>query len=196
MADIGGDDDVAMRVEWVDRIHRGDGEAEARFVQAYLPGIRVLVRKHCRPNDPALEDLVQDVLVRMLLHLRGGEVRDPVALPSYVRSLVANIVTSEYRRRARRDQQDGSLAVDVLTDPDNSENAAERSTRVSQVARLLGELSVARDREILIRHYVHDEHQSETCNQLGIDQKLYRRVLHRARERVSAVADRDGMRLN
>lgn len=196
MGDTGGDKETAMQVEWIDRIRCGDGEAEARLVEAYLPGIRVLVRKHCRPNDPALDDLVQDVLVRVLVHLRDGEMRDPVALPSYVRTLVANIVINEYRRRGLCDRHDGGDALDALTDSDNPENAAERNTRLGLVTRLLGELPVARDREILIRHYVHDEQQDHICNELGIDQKLYRRVLHRARERLRSLADRLGMRSN
>ncbi len=196
MADNTGDDDVAMQIEWVDRIRRGDGDAEARLVEAYLPGIRVLVRKHCRPNDPALDDLVQDVLLRVLVHLRDGEMRDAVALPSYVRTLVANIVINEYRRRGLCDRHDGGDALDALSDPDNPEHAAERNSRIGLVARLLGELPVARDREILIRHYVHDEQKDHICNELGIDQKLYRRVLHRARERLRSMADRIGMRSN
>ncbi len=196
MGDTGGDGDAAMQVELVDRIRTGDGEAEARLVEAYLPGIRVLVRKHCRPNDPAMDDLVQDVLIRVLMHLRDGEMRDPLALPCYVRTLVSNIVITEYRRRAQRDQHDGGLALDTLTDPDNPENAAERNSRIGLTARLLGELPVERDREILIRHYVRDEKQDQICKDLGIDQKLYRRVLHRARERLRNIADRMGMSSN
>lgn len=154
------------------------------------------MRKHCRANDPALDDLVQDVLVRVLVHLRDGEMRDPVALPSFVRSLVAKIVINEYRRRSLSDRHDAGDALDALTDPDNPEIAAVRATRLGLVARLLGELPVARDRKILIRHYAHNEQQDHICNHLGIDQKLYRRVLHRARERLGAMADRIGMRLS
>lgn len=194
MGDDGAGDGVTPEVELADRIQHGDGDAEARLVAAYLPGIRVMVRKQCRPNDPALDDLVQDVLVRVLMQLRAGEVRDPVALPSYMRALVANIVINEYRRRGQRQHHDGVNVLDALSDPDNPEKAADRASRLQLVERLLEELPVARDREILIRHYVNDEQQERICSDLGIDQALFRRVLHRARKRLCTMAERIGMR--
>lgn len=194
MGDVGGVDDEPPKMGLAERIRLGDGDAEAKLVAAYLPGIRMMVRKHCRPNDPALDDLVQDVLVRVLVHLREGEVRDPVALPSYVRTLVANIVINEYRRRGQCQHDDGINALDSLSDPDNPENAADRAGRLDLVGRLLGELPVARDREILIRHYVNDEQQDHICSDMGIDQTMFRRVLHRARKRLRSMADKIGMR--
>ena len=196
MGDDGGVDGVVPEMELADRIRLGDGDAEARLVAAYLPGIRVMVRRQCRPNDPALDDLVQDVLVRVLVHLRDGQVRDPIALPSYIRTLVANIVINEYRRRSQSERHDGSDTLDALRDPDNPENAADRAVRLDLVGRLLGELPVARDREILIRHYVNDEQPDHICSDMGIDQNLFRGVLHRARKRLRGMAERIGMRCN
>lgn len=194
MGDDGAGEDIAPDIELADRIRMGDAGAEAKLVAAYLPGIRMMVRKHCRPNDPALDDLVQDVLVRVLVHLREGDVRDPVALPSYVRTLIANIVINEYRRRGQCHRDDGLNALDSLSDPDNPENAADRAGRLDLVGRLLRELPVARDREILIRHYVNDEQQDHICSDMGIDQTMFRRVLHRARKRLRGIADKIGMR--
>ena len=194
MGDDGGIDGVAPEIELADRIRLGDGNAEARLVASYLPGIRVMVRTQCRPNDPAIDDLVQDALVRVLVHLRDGDVRDPTALPSYIRAVVVNIVINEYRRRSQTERHDGSDALDAVRDPDNPENAADRTRRLDLVERLLGELPVARDREILIRRYVNDEQPEQICIEMGIHQSLFRRVLHRARKRLRGVADKIGMR--
>lgn len=192
---MGSDGDVvALEVDLADRIRQGDGDAEARLVAAYLPGIRVMVRKQCRPNDPALDDLVQDAVGRLLAQLRAGKVRDPVALPSYVRALVANIVINEYRRRGQRQHHDSADVLDALSDPDNPERAADRASRLQLVGRLLEGLPVARDREILVRHYVNDEQQELICSDLGIDQALFRSVLHRARKRLCSMAEQIGMR--
>lgn len=184
-----GDEGIDTQFSLAARIRGGDGEAEAELLAAYLPGVRVMVRKQCRPNDPALEDLVQDVLVRVLVHLRDGEVRDPMALPSYVRAMVSNTVISKYRQRSQRQMHDGVNALESLSDPDNPEKSADRASRLQLVERLLGELPVARDREILVRHYVNDEQQDLICSEMGIERALFRRVLHRARKRLRILAE-------
>ena len=193
MGDDGEAEGVAPGVELAARIRGGDVDAEAQLLAAYLPGVRVMVRKQCRPNDPALDDLVQDVLVRVLTQLRAGEVRDPVALPSYVRAMVSNMVISEYRLRSQRQTHDGVNVLESLSEPDNPEQSADRASRLLLVERLLEELPVARDREILIRHYVNDEQQDLICSEMGIEHTLFRGVLYRARKRLRILAEQIGM---
>lgn len=175
-------------------IRHGDSSAEARLVAAYLPGIRVLVRKHCRPNDPVLDDIVQEVLMRVLVHLRAGEVRDIGALPAYVRSMVSNIAIAEYRRRERNGRGDPADYIDIFSDNDGPEDVTDRERRSRLIARLLAELPMERDREILLRHYLQDQSQDVICAEMGIEQGLYRRVLHRARDRLRVIAERLGLR--
>lgn len=196
MADDGNAEVASADMELAALIRHGDSGAEARLVAAYLPGIRVLVRKHCRPNDPVLDDIVQEVLMRVLVHLRAGEVRDTNALPAYVRSMVANISIAEYRRRERNGHGDPADYADHLASEDGPEDATERDHRSTLVTRLLAELPMPRDREILLRHYVQDQSQDVICAEMGIEQGLYRRVLHRARDRLRVIAERLGLRKN
>ena len=51
------------------------------------------------------------------------------------------------------------------------------------VRKLLDELPVQRDREILVKTYLQDEDKSEICEALGVDSAHYNRVLFRAKQR-------------
>src|SRR5690348_16131997 len=102
--------------DMVARIAAGDRKAEQEFVDAYARGVRALVRRHCRPNDPIAEDLAQDVLSRVLERLRAGAIRDSAALPAYVQTTVAYATSAEYRSR-RTTETDS--AIEALAAPDN-----------------------------------------------------------------------------
>ena len=74
--------------DYVERIAAGDHSAEIEFVRAYERGVRALVRRHCRPGDPIVDDIAQEVLARVLERLRLGAVRDASALPAYVQATI------------------------------------------------------------------------------------------------------------
>jgi RNA polymerase sigma-70 factor (ECF subfamily) len=67
------------------------------------------------------------------------------------------------------------------------------------VRRLLAELPVQRDREVLIRTYLEDEDKSSICESLGIDSAHYNRVLFRAKQRLrellTSAASQRGLRV-
>jgi RNA polymerase sigma-70 factor (ECF subfamily) len=48
----------------------------------------------------------------------------------------------------------------------------------------------SRDREILVRVYLHDQDKEVVCRELGISEDHYKRVLHRARERFATLLQR------
>ena len=60
----------------VGAIAAGSVEAERAFVLRYQRGGRALVVRACRPGDPVVDDLVQDVLMTVLGRLRQGALLD------------------------------------------------------------------------------------------------------------------------
>lgn len=175
------------------RIAAGDRAAESEFVAQYRDGVRTLVRRHCRPNEPMVDDLVQDVLHRVLQQLRAGELRDAAALPGYVRQAVVFTTTAEYRKRARRGE-DQTAPPDTLADADDPERRATRDELTRRVRALLGELTVARDRELLRRFYIDEQDKDEVCAALAIDESHFHRVLFRARQRLRDLLVAAGVR--
>ena len=59
--------------------------------------------------------------------------------------------------------------------------------------KLLAQLPVARDREILVRFYLEEQDKDEVCRGLGIDASHFHRVVFRARERFRALLDGAGI---
>ena len=174
-----------MARDLVARIGVGDKAAETLFVREYQAVVRVLVRRHTRPNEPMLDDFVQDVLHHVLEKLRARELRDPAALPGYLRQAIVHSTTAEYRRRAARGEP---VAAEVLEQlPAEHGDPADR-LRAQQLAvyvrTVLAEMPVARDRALLARFYLEERDKDEICADLGIDPGHFRRVIFRARERL------------
>lgn len=180
-ADVGTAAAPATPCNWVERIAQGDRAAEGEFVRHYERGVRVLVCRHCRPGDPAVADLVQDVLATVLERLRSGAIRDPAALPAYVQTTIVHATSREYRGRHHELPIE---AADSLPTGDDPAAAAVALQHRELLRALLQTLPVARDREVLVRFYLDEQDRDEICSALGIDEEHLRRVLFRARSRL------------
>lgn len=176
----------------VERIVAGDAGAERQFVQQYQLGIRAVVRRYCRPADPCVDDIVQDVIKCVLEKLRGGELRTAAALPGYVQTIAANSATAEYRSRARMAEapEDALHALAAEGDPVRE---LEQQEQVRRVRALLAQLPIERDRQILKLFYLKERSKADVCAALGIDESHFHRVVHRARERLRHLAEGAGL---
>jgi len=179
--------------EFVRRIAIGDADAENEFVRRFDRGIRALVRRHCRQGDSAIEDLVQDVFVRVLERLRAGALREPEALPAYIQTTIVHVTAAFYRKPATDSAPvpDG-LENNPASDPDPAATAATQQLS-RQLRSLLDELPVERDRKLLVLFYLEEQDKDEVCRTLGIDAGHFHRVVFRARERFRALVDRAGL---
>jgi len=175
----------------VARIAAGDKNAEREFVLRYQQGIRVLVRRHCRPGDGAVEDLAQDVLLRVLERLRAGAIRDTAALPAYIQATIVHAASAEYRSRRSTAPVESIEHIAAAGGPTDQFSVAQLRQTLHA---LLTELPVARDRELLRLFYLDEEDKEEVCKKLGIDEAHFHRVVFRARERFRALLDRAGIK--
>lgn len=174
----------------VTRIAAGDRTAETEFVRQFERGVRVLMRRHCRPGDPCVDDLVQEVLTGVIERLRAGAIRDAAALPGYVQATVTYAATAEYRRRRPTEP------VSVIQELEGGDNPATTiaAEQLSVVLReLLADLPMERDREILKRFYLDEEDKDVVCRDLGIEVQHFHRVVFRARERFRDLVERAGI---
>lgn len=176
--------------DFVARIAAGDRSAEAEFVSKYQRGVRALVRRHCRPGEILVEDLTQDVLFSVIERLRAGAIHDARSLPAYVQATVIYSTSAEYRRRR---PADGSAELDDLPALDDPVQRTSASQLKTAIRRLLAELPVARDRELLSRFYLDEEDKETVCSALAIDAAHFHRVIFRARERFRELVARAGL---
>ena len=176
--------------DMVSRVHAGDRAAEREFVAQYQRGVRVLVRRHCRPGDPIVEDLVQDVLARVLERLRAGALHDAAALAGYVQKTVVHATSAEYRRRRASEPIAAIEELPAREDPVQHLDAEQLARTVRTV---LVEMPVERDREVLRRFYLDEQDKDEVCRVLDIDAAHFHRVLFRARNRFRELLCRAGI---
>jgi RNA polymerase sigma-70 factor, ECF subfamily len=71
------------------------------IVRRFAPRIRLYGLRHLRNEQSAL-DLVQEVLATTLTALRGGRVKEPDRLPSFVLGTCRLVVTNQRRTEHRR----------------------------------------------------------------------------------------------
>lgn len=177
-------------MELVRRIGVGERRAEDELVRRYSRGLIYLLRR--RTSDPQLSlDVCQETLRIAIEKLRREPIDQPEHLAAFLRGTALNLVSSERRKFARRATTADSDAVDAVADHtagpfDNV--STEQTQRV--VRALLQELTVPRDREILIRTYLDDEDKESICRALGVDSAHYNRVLFRAKQRFRELIER------
>jgi RNA polymerase sigma-70 factor (ECF subfamily) len=181
-------------VPLLSRIAAGERDAERSLVNHFHRGVRMLVRRHSRPGDPAIDDITQEVLFHIIERLRSGAIKDPLALPAYIRISVVNATTAEYRRRRLRGEGPvpdgiGEIAAS-LDDPAESLDSERAHARIRA---LVEELPIRRDREVLVRFYLQEIDKQQICRDLRIDPTHFHRVIHRARERLRGIVSARGL---
>jgi RNA polymerase sigma-70 factor (ECF subfamily) len=173
------------------------GPASDPFVQLAdvyrsYPGLRALIMRRVRDPDVAM-DILQDAAVTTLEKLRAGEIAEPRMLGGFLYRVAINHARNHLRKEYVR--QGDADALELLEAPESDGGAwslARRQWR--ELARsLLDELSVGRDRELLVRYYLHEEERDEICRALGLSETHFNRVIFRARTRVRELLEARGI---
>ena len=176
--------------EWralVERIAGGDRDAETALVLRFSRPLGFLLQRRTGDREAA-RDALQETFIAALRRLRAGELQHPEALPAFLRGIALNVVLGTERRAERRQIEYDMKAVhEVLDNQASAETRLEHGQTVALVKRVIGDLKVARDREVLVRFFLSDEDKSEICRSLGLDADHFDRVLHRARRRLKAL---------
>ncbi len=161
----------------------GDAQAEADIIRRYQRGLRFLLRR--RTGDAELaDDLLQETWIVALRKIRAGEVAEPERLAGFLCGIARNLALGDARKTIRRQTMANSDYVDRVADsePGIFEQVS-RAEACTHVRRMIGELKMKRDREILRRFYVDDEDKETICHDLQIDSTHFNRVLYRAKAR-------------
>jgi RNA polymerase sigma-70 factor (ECF subfamily) len=188
------DTEARASADIVERIRRGDSGAETELWDRYCRGLLFLLRRRTRDPDLA-QDLRQETFRIALEKLRKGGLNDPEKLAAYLRGIAVNLVSGDWRKRARQNTSADTEVVEQTAD--TGSNVADSITRAETgalVRKLIDELGVERDREMLLRFYIREEDKDSICTELAITPLHFNRVLFRAKQRFRALLLREERR--
>lgn len=176
--------EAQIATELVQRIAAGDTEAENQLVERYSRGLLLMLT--ARTHDAVLAaDLRQDTLIVAIEKLRNDGLGEPHKLAGYLSGIARNLVIAHRRKQARQKTSSDTDLIDRCADQRQGHyEHIEAEENAALVHRLLAELRVDRDREILTRVYVYDQDKDSICSELSLDSLHYNRVLYRARQRL------------
>lgn len=183
-------EEARISIELSGRIGAGDRAAEAQLVERYARGVLYLLKRRTRNAELAL-DLRQETFRIAIEKLREREITEPERVGAFLRGIAVNLAIADHRKTARRATTADSDAVELAADAAEgpADIVASEQTRAA-VRALLDEMSVARDRDILIRFYIEDEGKDSICVALGVDSAHFNRVLFRAKQRFRELLER------
>lgn len=130
-------------------------------------------------------DIYQDTFAVVLTRLRASALDAPERLPAFIHQTATNLAVGAFRRDTRRRTQADTDALEHVPDPaGNPYFALSRDQQRAAVHRLIAELTVPRDRQLLLRYYFDDADKTALCAELDLSADHFDRVLHRARARL------------
>jgi len=170
--------------DYVRRLREGDRWTEEHFVSYFTPILRIKARSRLRDPEAA-DDAVQETFFRVFRTLGnpvGDGIRNGHSFGAYVFRVCGNIV-SEWNRGERRVQPIDDADLVKLITSETQEDEIIKEQQRQCVLRVISEMAIPREREILTAVYIHERPKAEVCKEFGVDQGYLRVLLHRAREK-------------
>ncbi len=153
---------------------------EAELYRRFAPRVRLYGRRHMH-DGMAADDLAQDVLLLTIEKLRGGEVRRPEEIGSFILGTSRMMARGE-RRIARRREALAARFADRTIEVPAPGGAVLDAHRVGACLRALGE----RDRLVVLLTFYADRETPRIAEDLGLSPGAVRTIRHRAIARLRA----------
>ena len=167
--------------DYVRRLREGDRWTEEHFRSYFSELLFIKLRHRVRTIDE-IDDLLQEVLLRVFRTIREDGLRDGRSLGAFVNAVCENLLRERYRPRQRVDQLDETHTEIAASDPDALKTLM-RKEKAERVRRLLDDLEPRRDAEILREVFLEEQDKDEICRRHGVDRAYLRVLVHRARKR-------------
>src|SRR5215467_4859950 len=159
----------------VEDILRGEAAAETTLYEKYSARVYYLALKHLHSREDA-EDARTETFLRVLQAIRGGRVRSPQALPSFVLGTAHNVVRETVRQASRNEPiTDEILEAEMgSSEPVFLDSSVE--TVIEQVIRRLK----PREQAFLRMYYYEELPKEEIARRLDIKEERLRLIKSRA----------------
>ena len=168
--------------EYVQRLAGGDDATERHFVD-YFSGLLLVKLRHRLRSRNDLEDLRQEVFLRVLRSLRRGSgLERPECFGAYVNSVCNNVICEFLRDQSKAGQFD-----EQVPEPRDPAAGIERelvSEERRQLVRTLIEEMPVKDQSLLRAVFLEERDKDFVCREQGVGREYLRVMLHRAKKRL------------
>ena len=169
--------------EIVRRIMVGDTAAQEELVSRYSYGISVIIDRIVRSRS-ATEDISQETFRIALGKIRDGDVRQPERLSGFICSIARNSAIDYVRRARKTGNLEEVRNAGHIPDPAPSQlDEVLNSEKALAVRRIISELKIKRDRDVLLRYFIAEEDKDKICKDLGLTRTQFNGVIFRATAR-------------
>ncbi len=152
----------------------GNREAEAELCRRMAPRIRLYGLRHLR-DEPASDDLAQEVLVIMLEALRAGRLREPEKLASFVLGTCRMTVLNLRRGGQRRERLLGQYGAELSPRTEMARPQLDHELLQRCVQGLK-----ERERTVVVMTFYDEQTGADVAKFLGISEANVRVIRHRA----------------
>lgn len=170
--------------ELAEKITAGEASASNEFVQINYSWLLFIVRnKFSKSNNH--EDIVQDTFMLVIKKLQQGAVNNPITILAYLRTTAINI-GFEYLRKDKKfaSAVDQEMITIIADAKDDILSTLIWDDKISYVKKVIAELKIQRDKDILTKFYFDEESKVSICSKLDLSTEHFDRVLYRAKDRL------------
>ena len=173
----------------VQRVHDGDPSGMEELYRMFSTGVRFYLCRQLGPQD--LDDKVHDIFLIIAQSIQRGDLREPDRLMGYVRTIVRRQVAAYIDRAVQSRRNHAELGFG-MTLSDQQPTPESRLIDHENTAVALGILNSLhrRDREVLIRFYLHEQTAAEICREMGLTETQFRLIKSRAKARFGELGKR------
>ena len=151
-----------------------------------------------RLGDRALaEDLVNQAFVESLDKLAQQQIADPGRFSGFVYGVAFNLLRNHRRRiDNRRENRVSSIVLDNLASSASLFDQLFDENLALAMRRIVTELPIARDREVVRRFYLEEHAKTSICADLGLSSLHFDKIVFRARRRMRRLMEARGIDLH
>jgi RNA polymerase sigma-70 factor (ECF subfamily) len=177
--------------DYLENLRQGEFETERHFVDYFSKLLAIKLRQRVRSMQ-VVEDLRQEVFLRVLRSLKRNSLEHPERLGAFVNSVCNHVLLEHFRAQGK----DGILAAawdERTPEPVESRLGSEEEILGAEQRRhirnLLADLQ-SRDQAILRALFFDDLEKDAVCKRYGVGRDYLRVLLHRAKIRLRGLLEK------
>ena len=173
-------------------VSEGDPLQHELYVKYRRPLLQVLLARRVTPD--VAQDLMQRTFVQAIQKIRSEGLMEPDKLGGYLHRTACNMAAKYWRGELSRPHESVDDRHDLSDEAAPTlEERVDHELLARCVRELMAKLPTSRDREVLMRYYLHEESKASVCEALDLNGLQFNQVLWRARQRFGAILRQHGV---